>query len=128
MIWLNNLIAVMLPLVPKSLVKIVAKQYIAGETLEQAIVKTEQLNKAGLQVTLDFLGEDPGSKADCTRALGVYEKIIEIIHARGLAAGISLKPSHLGLKLDRDFCLANIRRLAGLAEQHHIFIRIDISI
>lgn len=54
MIWLNNVIARILPLVPKSLVKIVAKQYIAGETLEQAIVKTEQLNKAGLQATLDF--------------------------------------------------------------------------
>ena len=67
MIWFNTLIARILPLVPKSLVKIVAKQYIAGETLEQAIVKTEQLNKAGFQATLDLLGEDPRSKADCTR-------------------------------------------------------------
>ncbi len=127
MIWLNNLIARILPLVPKSLVKIVAKQYIAGETLEQTIVKTAQLNTAGLQVTLDLLGEDPGSKADCTQALGVYEKTIEIIHAKGLTAGISLKPSHMGLKLDRGFCLANIRRLAELAERHHIFIRIDME-
>ena len=36
MFWFNNLIAFLLPFVPKSLVKIVAKQYIAGETLEQA--------------------------------------------------------------------------------------------
>lgn len=52
---------------------------------------------------------------------------METIQARGLKAGISLKPSHLGLKLDRGFCLANIRRLEGLAEQHHIFIRIDMK-
>jgi proline dehydrogenase len=125
--WFNNLIAQILPLVPKSLVKIVARQYIAGETLEQAIVKTLQLNRAGLGVTLDLLGEDPGSKADCTRALTVYEKTIETIHAKNLKAGISLKPSHMGLKLDRNFCLDNIRHLAQLAEQHHIFIRIDME-
>ncbi len=78
-------------------------------------------------MTLDLLGEDPRSKADCIRALRVYEKTIETIHAKDLKAGISLKPSHMGLKLDRDFCLDNIRRLAGLAEQHHIFIRIDME-
>jgi proline dehydrogenase len=124
---LDILIARILPLVPKSLVKIVAKQYIAGETLEQAIVKTEQLNKAGLVVTLDLLGEDPGSKADCTRALRIYEQTIETIHAKNLKSGISLKPSHMGLKLDKAFCLENLRHLAGLAERHAVFIRIDME-
>ena len=102
MIWLNNLIALLLPLVPKPVVKIVAKQYIAGETLEQAVVKTIQLNQDRLGVTLDLLGEDPGSRADCTRAVKVYEKAIEVIHTKDLKAGISLEPSHMGLKFDRD--------------------------
>ena len=74
MVWLNKLIALILPLFPRSLVKLFAKQYIAGETLEQALVKTTQLNREGIGVTLDLLGEDPGDKSDCTRALGVYEK------------------------------------------------------
>jgi len=127
MIWLNNLIALILPLVPKSLVKLFAKQYIAGETLEQALEKTAQLNRDGLGVTLDLLGEDPGDISACTRALGVYEKAIEAIHAKGLTAGISLKPSHMGLKLDKAFCLANIRHLVEAAAQYHIFVRIDME-
>lgn len=127
MIWLNNLIALILPFVPRSLVKLFAKQYIAGETLEQALEKTTQLNQEGLGVTLDLLGEDPGDKFACTRALGVYEKAIEAIHTKGLNAGISLKPSHMGLKLDKAFCLANIRHLVEAAAQHQIFVRIDME-
>ncbi|MBA3012435.1 MAG: proline dehydrogenase, partial [Desulfobacula sp.] len=66
MIWLNTLITLLLPFVPKSLVKFIARHYIAGETLEQAVVKTKQLNRQKIQVTLDLLGEDPVSKAHCT--------------------------------------------------------------
>jgi proline dehydrogenase len=127
MVWLNKLIALILPLFPRSLVKLFAKQYIAGETLEQALVKATQLNREGIGVTLDLLGEDPGDKSDCIQALGVYEKAIEAIHAKGLNAGISLKPSQMGLKLDKGFCLANIRHLLGIAAQYHIFVRIDME-
>ncbi|MBU0972115.1 MAG: proline dehydrogenase family protein [Proteobacteria bacterium] len=127
MIWLNSLIALMLPYIPRSLVKIVARHYIAGETLEQAVIKTKQLNRQKIQVTLDLLGEDPVSKVHCTQAVRVYEKTIEAIHVNGLGSGISLKPSHMGLKLDKNFCLENIRHLAGLADKHQIFVRIDME-
>jgi proline dehydrogenase len=127
MIWLNNLIAQLLPLVPKPVVKIVAKQYIAGETLEEALTKSQELNRNDLGVTLDLLGEDPGGKDDCLRALLVYKRAIELIHSKGLKAGISLKPSHMGLKLDKDFCLANIATLVKLAGKHGIFVRIDME-
>ncbi|MCP3943603.1 MAG: proline dehydrogenase [Desulfobacteraceae bacterium] len=127
MIWLNSLIVLILPFIPKSLVKIVARQYIAGETLKDVVAKTKQLNRDGLQVTLDFLGEEPGSKVVCIRAIAEYEKLIEAIHTGDLKAGISLKPSQMGLKLDKDFCLTNIRHLLGLAEKHNIFIRIDME-
>lgn len=127
MFWFNNLIAFLLPFVPKPVVKIVAKQYIAGETLEQAVVKTKELNRAHLGVTLDLLGEDPVSKAACTGARGMYERAIEAIHTRGLRAGISLKPSHMGLKLDKQFCLENIGSLVKLAEKHQVFVRIDME-
>ncbi|MBU3953011.1 MAG: proline dehydrogenase family protein [Proteobacteria bacterium] len=127
MIWLNTLITLLLPFVPKSLVKFIARHYIAGETLEQAVVKTKQLNRQKIQVTLDLLGEDPVSKAHCTQAVRVYEKTIEAIHVNGLGSGISLKPSHMGLKLDKAFCLENIRHLVTLADKHQMFVRIDME-
>ena len=127
MIWLNNLIVRLLPFVPVSLVGLVAKTYIAGETLEQAVEKTRELNVRDTRVTLDLLGEDPTTREECTRAVGVYQDIIHAIHSKKLGAGISLKPSHMGLKLDPEFCLANIRSIVEQAAAHDIFVRIDME-
>lgn len=127
MIWLNTLIAHLIPFLPKSFVGLMARQYIAGETLEDAITATRSLNREGVQVTLDLLGEDPESGKDCTNALAVYQEAIKTIKSQGLLAGISLKPSQMGLKLDRDFCLSNIRKLVKMASGNDIFVRIDME-
>jgi proline dehydrogenase len=127
MIWFNNLIALLLPFVPKALVGLVAKTYIAGETLEAAVEKTRELNQDQIQVTLDLLGEDPETKEECSLAVGVYQDILQAIDTKGLGAGISLKPSHMGLKLDPGFCFENIRTLAQKAAEKDIFLRIDME-
>lgn len=127
MIWLNNLVAKLLPFMPKSLVGIVAKTYIAGETLDAAVGASQTLNRQGIGVTLDLLGESPADLADCDRAVAVYEEIIEAIHDKKLAAGISLKPSHMGLKLDPGVCAGNIRHLASRSAVRNIFLRIDME-
>ena len=127
MIWLNNMIARVLPLVPRSLVGIFAKQYIAGETLSQAILKIRELNDQQISATLDLLGEDPQKKTDCLAAVNVYKKAIEEIQRQNLASGVSLKPSHMGLKIDRQFCFDNIRDLVLHAQQHNVFVRIDME-
>lgn len=127
MIRLNTLIAQLLVLVPKSLVEIFAKQYIAGETLSQALEKTRQLNDLKISVTLDFLGEDPQKKSECRAAVDVYKKAIKEIHNQNLKSGISLKPSQMGLKLDKQFCFDNLHDLIDHARKHMVFVRIDME-
>jgi proline dehydrogenase len=53
----NKLIAGMLPFMPKKLIWIFSKRYIAGETIEDAIRISKELNQKGIMVTLDILGE-----------------------------------------------------------------------
>ncbi|CCK78496.1 proline dehydrogenase family protein [Desulfobacula toluolica] len=127
MIRLNRLIAQLLFLVPKSLVEIFAKQYIAGETLSQALEKTRELNDLKIDVTLDFLGEDPQKKRDCRAAVDVYKKAIKEIHNRNLKSGISLKPSQMGLKINKQFCFDNLHDLIDHARKHMVFVRIDME-
>ncbi len=43
---INELIARVLPYMPKKLVWMVSKEYIAGETLEEAIVNAKKLNES----------------------------------------------------------------------------------
>jgi len=51
----NRLIVSALPLVPRSIVRRVAKRYVAGETLEQALETVRALNAEGCMTTLDVL-------------------------------------------------------------------------
>ncbi len=127
MIWLNNLIAQLLPLVPKSFVGIFAKQYIAGEKLEHAIKRIRELNQDNISATLDLLGEDPKKRSDCLKAVEIYKQSIKAIHENQLKSGVSLKPSHMGLKLDRSLCFENIKTIVEYAKGHDLFVRIDME-
>ena len=53
----NKMIAGMLPYMPKKLVWLFSKEYIAGETIEQAITSAQKLNEEGILTTIDVLGE-----------------------------------------------------------------------
>ena len=127
MIWLNNLIAGLLPLVPRSLVGMIARQYIAGETLSQAVIKIRELNDRHIGATLDLLGEDPKTRSACLLAVATYKKALQAIKDEGLSSGISLKPSQMGLKIDQAFCFENIQTLVRAAKEKNIFVRIDME-
>lgn len=123
----NTIIAHLLPLVPRSIVRIFADPYIAGETLDQALDEIHRLNRQNISATLDFLGEDPRTRSDCEKAVQVYKRAIDAIAARNLNSGVSVKPSQMGLKLDQEFCFDNFHALVSHARQHRVFVRIDME-
>ena len=127
MMMVNSLIANLLPLFPKSFVKIFAKPYLAGETLEEALAEIRALNARGISATLDLLGEDPKTRSQCRTAVETYTRALDRIAEEGLDSGISLKPSHMGLKLDTAFCFDNIREIVNHAAGSGIFVRIDME-
>jgi len=127
MIWFNNLIAAILPFVPKPLVGIVSRQYIAGEKLEDAIRKIKELNAQGISATLDLLGEEVKSKEDSLKAMETYKNILHTIHDEKLDSNVSVKPTHMGLKIDKEFCYNNIRTLVEEAKKLNNFVRIDME-
>jgi proline dehydrogenase len=104
-----------------------AQRFIAGETLQQAITTTQDLNRNGLSVTLDYLGESVARAEDTREVVDTYNAIIEAIHAQNLNATISLKPTHLGLDIDRALCVDNIKRLTALAHQYGIGVTLDME-
>lgn len=125
--WFNNLIAGLLPLVPKKIVEVFARQYIAGETLAQAVEKIREFNDRQIHATLDLLGEAPKHRGDSLKAVETYKKAIHAIHENKLLSGISLKPSQMGLKIDKAFCFDNIQTLVQAAGKKDIFVRIDME-
>ena len=53
--------------------------------------------------------------------------MIEAIHEHGVDAHISLKPSQLGLDIDYDFCIENIKEIVPEANKYGIFVNFDME-
>ncbi|MBS2034451.1 proline dehydrogenase family protein [bacterium] len=105
----------------------VARRYVAGERLEDALNVTRQLSQQGLLVALDLLGENAVRKADADKATEDYLVMVERVGASGLSCYFSLKLTQLGLDQGVDVAVANLSRILEKAKAHHLFVRIDME-
>lgn len=107
--------------------KMGARRFVAGETLEQAIEVSRRINGDGRAVTLDLLGEDI-READQTRVKAdACLAVLEAISREGIDGNLSVKLTQLGLDISSDLCHDNLRRIAGRARDLGNFVRIDME-
>jgi proline dehydrogenase len=105
-----------------------AKRFIAGETVGQAMDAVAALNAQGMSATLDFLGEDVVARPEAERTRDAYFELLEAIRARGVDSNVSVKLTAMGLLIDEDFALENLRAvLAAAARNRDPFVRIDME-
>ena len=124
---LDQLIASSLALVPKAIVGIVAKRYIAGDTLEEALDVASELEPEGFLTTIDLLGEDVTEIEQARDAANLYGRALDEIGKRNLNANVSLKPTQFGLKINKKECRNLIEWLLGRAVTHQNFVRIEME-
>ncbi len=104
-----------------------ARRWVAGETLPEAITITKSLNEAGLWVTLDYLGESVSSAQETEAVRNTYLELIRNIHQNGLKASVSLKLTHMGLDISEELCVANLRHILNSAQKANIAVTIDME-
>jgi len=104
-----------------------ARRFIAGESIEEAIAAARVVEQAGLQATLDFLGESVASSAEANAATLAYLEVMRKITDAGVGRNVSLKLTQLGLDIDRATCVDNLRRILDEAATHNFFVRIDME-
>ena len=124
---LDYLISRSLPLVPRGVVRAFSRRYIAGDALEDAVRVVRGLNGGGYMATLDVLGESVDRRALAEAAVKEYMRALRAIREESIDANVSIKLTQLGLKLDLDFCLANVRALCRSAGEQGNFVRIDME-
>jgi proline dehydrogenase len=127
MSFLDEAVAGSLKFMPKRLVGRVARQYIAGETLAEAVEETRRLNESGCRVTMDLLGESVVNEGDARAAAATYVTMLDAIADGGLDATISVKPTGTGLAFGVDTFLENLRPVLDRARQHGNRVRIDME-
>jgi proline dehydrogenase len=104
-----------------------ARRFVAGETLTQAIEAVRRLNGRGLLATLDILGENLGDRTQVAAARDDYVRLLDEIARSGVDSNISIKLTMLGLDVDRGFCEDNLRTVLAAARDHRSFVRIDME-
>lgn len=127
MSYINNLIVTFVQLLPKSIVRVFSGKYIAGDTLQDAVSLTLDLNKQGIYTTIDVLGEDISTRDEAIYAKNECSKILEAIKKFNLKSNLSIKPTQMGLVLDSDFCYQQISELLDKAVAIDNFVRIDME-
>ena len=81
---LDHGLAAMLPFVPKFIVGKVARRYVAGETISDAMDCIERVVAAGACATIDVLGEEIEDLGPVAATVAEYRAILDAIHERGL--------------------------------------------
>ncbi len=105
-----------------------AKRFIAGETVAQAMDAVAALNAQGMTATLDFLGEDVTSAAEAERTRDAYFELLRAIRARDVETNVSVKLTAMGLLVDEDFALGNLLAVMDAAAPNRDpFVRIDME-
>lgn len=109
------------------LTRSLAWRFVAGETLDEALVVVRALNARGIRATLDHLGENVTGEAEAVRAADEAILALRRIHESGVESHLSIKLTQLGLDLGDDFCRAQVRRVLDRARQDSNFVRVDME-
>ena len=116
-----------MPLVPRSIVGRVARRYVAGEAVDDAVRTLRAMNDEGAMGTVDVLGEEVRDRTKAEGAVDQYLELLDRIATEGLDANVSIKPTMLGLKIDEELCTSNVRAIVEHAAGLGNFVRIDME-
>jgi proline dehydrogenase len=104
-----------------------ARRFVAGETLEEALDAARRCNGAGLMASLDYLGENVASTSDAQRSRDAYLEIFEAIAQEKLQVNVSCKLTQLGLDINTEFCTGLVLSIVERAAGFDNFLRIDME-
>lgn len=104
-----------------------AARFVAGNTIEMATKVIEELNKKGLDVTLDYLGEFIQDEQEANEMANNTIKAIEAIGKEQLQSQLSLKLTSMGLDISDEVVLQNMKRILSVAKQNKVFVTIDME-
>ncbi|MCK3684029.1 proline dehydrogenase family protein [Maribellus sp. YY47] len=112
---------------PKKLVWVFSKRYIAGETIEDAVLASKLLNAKNIEVTIDILGEFIKNLDEAEQNCKDYLDVIERFTTENVKGNFSVKPTMFGLLIDKEVCYKYMREVVKMAASKNSFIRIDME-
>jgi proline dehydrogenase len=103
------------------------RRFVAGHTLEAAMMVCRKLHAERLSATIDQLGESVTTTAEAAQFRVGIEGIYRAIAAAELPLTVSIKLTQLGLGLSTELCMANTALLARMAASQNSRLEIDME-
>ena len=117
----------LVPLLPRWIITSVARRYVAGETDDDVLRAVLELRIKGLVSTVDILGENAGDDAEVAAVVARYVALLHRLKDERVPPHVSIKPTHLGLRLGEDVSLAAARSIVEAAVELEGFVEIDME-
>lgn len=111
----------------KSILSMLAKRYIAGETITDAMNAAKRLNDEGILAAIDNLGENCRDEQGSTTAVREYLKLLDDIICSGVRSTVSVKLTQLGLDISDELAFTNAEAIAAKALAHNNFVWLDME-
>jgi len=105
----------------------IAKHWIAGETFEDAKTRATQSNVHNVRGIINLLGEETTDREETTVATAQYVEILKELQTSGVQSCISVKPTQLGLAIDKPLFKENLGRILSSAESVRNFVWMDME-
>ncbi|MBM4354463.1 MAG: proline dehydrogenase [Deltaproteobacteria bacterium] len=103
------------------------QRFIAGNSLDEAVVSGRRLLDQGILLTMDHVGESVSTEAEADAAAQEYHVMLDRIHAERLDSTISIKPSQMGLVLDPAACGKRLEALVRKSTDLGLSVEIDME-
>lgn len=104
-----------------------AARFVAGETVDEAVIAAHKLNQAGRMVSLDYLGESVHSEPEARAAAEIAVGLFDRIAAEKLDANVSVKLTQLGLDVSEALCEELVGQVVERAQSYRNFVRLDME-
>jgi proline dehydrogenase len=104
-------------------------RFVAGTQPEDVLRVAEKLNRSGVSVSIDNLGENVTNSAEARASAGRYHHLLDAIREGNLNANISLKLTHMGLDVDESLAYELVTSLVSKAATMlpRNFVRVDME-
>jgi len=105
----------------------IAKHWIAGETFEDAIARAQRSSVSGVRGIINLLGEETTSREDTVAATDECIKMLKELDARKIQSCVSVKPTQVGLAIDKALFVQNLEKIMSSARPLGIFVWVDME-
>ena len=104
-----------------------SRRFVAGTTIEDALAATQAMNKLGLSVSVDNLGENVTNADEARHSAQLYHQMLDQMSTLRLNANVSLKLTHMGLDVDEAMAYEIASGVVQHAARINNFVRIDME-